>query len=244
MQPGTQSKFILTLNPKRLAIIFSLLILFITHAHVAGQFAHYFFGVDDSKIIDAFNLDYERNIPTFFVIVEWLFCLALLGFIAYYKKKEQMPYAHWLGIMILFFLLTMDEFLVIHETFSKPIRIALNTSGLFYFAWVLLYAGLLVILLFIYLKFMISLPVKTRNLFIFAFLVFILGALGMEILAGGYIWTHGKNKAYYIVYVTNEEFLEMTGLMIFIYSLSSYLTEELRVSQIQLLPFKFGSNSE
>ena len=107
MQSGTQSKFILTLNPKRLAIIFSLLILFFTHAHVAGQFAHFFFGVDDSKLIDAFNLDYERNIPTLFVVAEWLFCLALLGFIAYYKKKEQMPYAHWLGMVILFFFLTL-----------------------------------------------------------------------------------------------------------------------------------------
>ena len=243
MQSGTQSKFILTLDPKRLAIFFSLLILFLTHAHVAGQFAHFFFGVDDSKLTDALNLDYERNTPTFFVIVEWLFCLALLGFIAYYKKKEQMPYVHWLGMVILFFFLTTDEFLEIHETFSKPIRLALNTSGLFYLAWVLLYAGLLVILLFVYLKFMINLPAKTRNLFISAFLVFILGALGIESLGGGYKWMHGSNKVYYIVFVTNEEFLEMTGLMIFIYSLSSYITEELGVSQIQLLPFKFGSSS-
>jgi hypothetical protein len=244
MQSGTQSKFILTLDPKRLAIIFSLLILILTHAHVAGQFAHFFFGVDDSKLVDAFNLDYERSIPTFFVVVEWLFCLVLLGFIAYYRKMEHMQYAHWLGMVILFFFLTMDEFLAIHESFSKPIRLALNTSGLFYFAWVLLYAGLLIILLFVYLKFMISLPVKTRNLFICAFLVFILGALGMELLTGGYLMSHARNKAYYIVFVTNEEFLEMTGLMIFIYSLSSYITEELGVSQIQLLPFKFGSSSE
>ena len=65
-----------------------------------------------------------------------------------------------------------------------PLRKGLNTSGILFYAWVIPYGIALLILIFLYLKFFISLPAKTRKLFIIAAVVYLLGVIGIELMGG------------------------------------------------------------
>jgi hypothetical protein len=114
----------------------------------------------------------------------------------------------------------------IHERLSTHIHHAFNTSGVLFFAWTIPYSALIVILSLIYLRFLLNLPAKIRNLFFLSFIVFTFGALGVEFLEGSHVEIHGKDYFYYLLFVTLEESLEMTGLVIFVYALSSYLAGE------------------
>jgi hypothetical protein len=227
MNLESSSQVCFALNPKRITIYFAWPVLFFAIAHVVGQLIRYHTGLGNNIFIRAFNLDWESSIPSLYVIMEWLFCLALLSIITFVKRKQKSPYAYWMGLVILFSFLTLDEFMSIHERLSGIIHHALNTSGVLLFAWIIPYSILMVILGIVYLRFLFNLPTRIRNLFLFAFVVFVFGALGVEFFEGGHADSHGKDYVYYLFFVTLEESLEMTGLVIFVYALSSYITEKL-----------------
>ena len=244
MRSETSSKIILTLDPKRLAIVLTLPIPFLAFAHIAGLLTYNYFGIENPVILKRFNLDVERSIPSLYTLVLWLLCIALLSFISYYKKKDQEPYIYWLGMVVLFIYLSVDEFISIHETLSPYINHMLNASGFFFYTWVVLYFIFLVILGLVYLRFMISLPAKTRNLFIFALMLFVSGAIGVEMVEGRYVEMYGRTPFFYLFLITLEEILEMAGLVVFIYALGSYINSELGVLQIRTDPPQVRSRSQ
>ncbi len=82
-------------------------------------------------------------------------------------------------------------------------------------------------------KFIQSLPIKTKTLFLLAGFVYVTGALGMELIGGYIADSYGYNTVYGIV-SSIEEILEMLGIVIFIYGLLSYLQ-----SQCEELHFSF-----
>lgn len=199
--------------------------------------------IENPIIIKKFNLDVERSIPSYYNLVLWLFCIILISFITYYKKKDQASYQYWLGMLVLFVYLSIDEYISIHETLSPIAHHVVNPSGLFYYTWVVFYFVVLVILGLIYLRFMISLPAKTRNLFIIALLLFISGAIGVEMFEGRYVEMYGETPFFYLFFVTLEETLEMAGLVVFIYALGSYINSELGILQIRTGPPQVSSRS-
>ncbi len=244
MRSETSSKVIITLDPKWLAKVLALPIPFLAFAHIAGLLTYNYFGIEDPVFFKKLNLDVERSIPSLYTLLLWLVCIVLLSFIAYYKKKDQEPYKYWLGMVVLFVFLSVDEFVSIHETLSPYMYHMLNASGLLFYTWVVLYFVALVILGLVYLRFMISLPAKTRNLFIFALLLFVSGAIGVEMLEGRYVEMYGRTPFFYLFLITLEEILEMVGLVVFIYALGSYINSELGVLQIRTGPPQVSSSSQ
>jgi hypothetical protein len=218
------------------------MIAFLTLMHIIGQFSVYHLGVNQNSgffkllFVNVFNLDSERSIPTLFVVIEWLFCLTLLGLIAYYKKKEHAPYLYWLGLAIVFVFLTIDESVAIHEVMMIPIRETLHTTGVLYYAWVIPYSAGIIFFMLVYVKFVFSLPVRTRNLFITAGTIFVTSAIGIELIESWNTYTQGSSGPYYhyLFFVTVEEPLEMIGLAIFIYALIAYINTEMGQLQIQI----------
>ena len=146
-------------------------------------------------------------------------------------------------MVVLFVFLSVDEFVSIHETLSSNMYHMLNASGLLFYTWVVLYFVAIVILGLVYLRFMINLPTKTRNLFIFALLLFVSGALGVEMLEGRYVEMYGRTPFFHLFLITLEEILEMVGLVVFIYGLGSYINSELGVLQIRTGPPQVSSSS-
>jgi hypothetical protein len=216
----------ITLKPKLTAIILSIIVLLLTLAHIAGQFSTYYLGYDNIfGLIPMFNLNSEQNIPAFFSTLLLLFSSILLAMIASAVKKSRAAYFyHWLGLSLIFLFLSMDESLSFHESMTVPLRKALNTSGILFYAWVIPYGIAILILIFVYLKFFIRLPANTRNLLVLAAVLYIVGVIVVELMGGRIDEQIGRHNATYAVYSTIEEVLEMGGIIVFIYALMGYIS--------------------
>ncbi len=171
-----------------------------------------------------FNVDAERNLPTFYSFLALLFSSLLLGVIAHAKNLDRDGYKHhWKILSFIFFYLSIDEAYQLHEKLIDPMRSLLHATGFLYFTWVVPFGFLVAIFLLSYSKFVFHLPVATRKLFVAACALYIGGAIGME-LPGGYLFsTTGMQSVPYLIVATLEEFLEMLGIVVFIHGLISYI---------------------
>jgi len=176
--------------------------------------------------LNIFNVDAEKNIPTFYSAIALLIASTLLFFITATHKKMNDPYISWAILAILFLFLSIDEISSIHESLTLPTRNLFDTSGLLYFAWVIPYGIALIIFVCAYLKFLLSLPKHIMILFITSGIIFIMGAIGFELLGGREAELNGKQGLLYAIFYTCEEFFEMIGIALFIYTLLTYIVTQ------------------
>lgn len=173
-----------------------------------------------NHLFHLFDLDQEKSIPTFYAVLALLFSTGLLAVISRdSQRKGDRLYYYWAGLAVIFFFLSIDESISLHEKLIEPTKKLLNVSGIFYFAWIIPYSLFLIVFLLVYMKFLLQLPRGTAQLFIIAGFIYIFGAIGFESLSGLY---YDRSSIYRILY-TVEEFLEMIGIVIFIYGLLKYM---------------------
>ncbi len=178
-------------------------------------------------LVDNFNVNNEKSFPTMYSVYTLQICSILLASIAYLTKLNQGKFVrHWQVLSLIFLYLSFDEALSFHERATDPLRSMLGTTGFLRFAWVIPAFILVIIFLISYLSFLIALPKKIRNLFLISGSIFLTGALIME-MVGGKVLTVFSSGIEYTLVVTCEEFLEMLGIVIFIYALLSYLKSKL-----------------
>lgn len=114
---------------------------------------------------------------------------------------------------------------MMHEMLSKPLRAVFNTTGLFFYPWILVAGLCMILLFFVYARFLLHLPSNIRLLFISSGIIFVFGAIVIESFeAYTDFWGSTRGLAYRIS-TTIEEFLEMTGVALFIYALMRYINE-------------------
>ena len=228
-------KLNIKIYPKSILIKLLYLILFLLFANITGIVSKFYFNHDKVwGLVPLFDFNTEENIPTFYSSLSLLSCSILLFFISISHKEHGSSYMHWRGLAIIFLFLSVDEIGTIHETVNDRIHDLFNTSGLLYFAWIIPYGIALLILLGIYVKFLINLPKKILYLFIISGVIFILGALGIESFCGWYCELYGLNDLLYSILYTCEEFLEMLGIALFVYTLLYYIVTELNYSTISI----------
>lgn len=225
------------ISPTRTFRFLLFAIIFLILASIAGQLSIYFLPDYPSRdtIARLFYVDAERNIPSLYSASALLLCSILLVTIAYTKKIAGDSYRHsWQVLAIIFLCLSLDEIISLHENTVKPLRSALNASGVFYFAWVIPGAIFTLICLLGFSRFLIHLPAKTRRLFLIAGSIFIGGALGMELVGGYYSNFYTEHSMTYAIIVTIEESLEMLGIAVFIYALLSYISSYMKGLSLQV----------
>jgi hypothetical protein len=141
---------------------------------------------------------------------------------------------HWRVLGFIFIYISIDEFSSIHEIFIEPIREALNTGGIFYFAWTIPVTILLVIFLLAYLRFVINLPGQTRWLLVTSGVVYVTGALGMEFVDGYLVDYHSEKTLLRGGVATLEEILEMTGFTLLTFTLLNHIQKYLPDFKVEL----------
>jgi hypothetical protein len=172
--------------------------------------------------IGSLNVDIEASIPTWFSSSVLLLCSVLLAAIASAHNRIGGRFVRqWSALSIIFLLLSLDEMAAFHERFIDPLRSLLDT-GFFYSAWVILGGPFVIIVVLAYRRFLFNLPTKSSRLFIAAGALYVLGALGVEMLGGLQEDLYGQQNLAYVVLVTVEEFLEMSGAILFLYALMRY----------------------
>lgn len=105
--------------------------------------------------------------------------------IHYIENGKWVRFGYWSLLGMVFLFLAIDENISLHEKIMGPIRSQFNLTGVFYYAWIVPYFLAVSLLGLYYIPFLLKLPVKVLLYhFILAFLLFMGGAVGMEILGG------------------------------------------------------------
>ena len=187
---------------------------------------NYFWGEPVWILTQIFDLDGERNLPTWYSSMKLSF-VAVLLFKVVMKKFSIENYKMWPLVLLplIFFGLSADEISQIHEYLGEKSDIFLtggdrrttffSETGIWMFLIGIPFTVLLVFLLF-YFKSICNIDISIFKKFMLGLFVFLLGALGIEILSN--IPLEHTNA--YMVEVFFEELCEMIGVSIML--LASY----------------------
>jgi len=176
---------------------------------------------------DKFYFDREDSLPTYFSAILLLISAAVLSFIAVIKRKDKDKFKnHWIGLALIFLALSIDESVSFHEFLIEPLRAKFELTGFLRFPWVI--AGGIFVLIFgiSYLRFFLALSNKMKVWFFSSGAIYVLGAIGFEMIGGSiYQGASGVQDTSlpYMIVMTIEETLEMTGICLFIFTLLLYI---------------------
>jgi hypothetical protein len=219
----------LDVYPKQVFLHLALVILILLSANIIGIIFRFYF--DNNAVqwfIPLFDFNTENNVPTLYSAFTLICSCILLSCIASVRKNQGNPCLYWLGLAIIFLFLSIDEIASIHERLTAPVKELLHVSGLLFYSWVIPYGLLLILFVISYSKFLMSLPRKIMNLFLVSGATFVTGAIGFELLGGRQHDFYGDNNIKYSLLYTCEEFFEMLGIAIFIYTLLLYLSSQFK----------------
>ncbi len=176
-----------------------------------------------------FDVDSERNLPTAFSTFLLFFAAVLLVIVALFEKTrtQRGDVFYWSVLAVGFLFMAGDEAFSVHERLIEPGRILMGNRdlGVFYYAWVIPYSALVLIIALPFSRFMWRLPVRTRAVFAMAAILFVGGALGVEMIGGRFAEANGRHNLTYQMITTVEEGLEMAGVVVFIWALLVHLAD-------------------
>lgn len=174
-----------------------------------------------------FDLDGEANLPSWFAALCW-FIAGLAAIPHALRPSGSGSVWHWRGIVAVCIFLSMDEAAVFHETFGSALGETVSAEDVFFFDWLLYGIAMVVIVALLYLPFLRALPRGTAVRIVLAAVVFVSGAIGIEMLgaaqkAGVIDFIQGRG---WLIEVAMEEFCEMAGVALFIHALLYHLAFE------------------
>lgn len=228
----------IAISPRTVARNLTIGVLILGAIGTAVQICKYVFNYR-ADWMGTFNLDREMNLPTWYSALMLAFCALLLRAIAQGKKTQHdRYYRHWHLLSIIFWLMAIDEVLTIHELLIIPdIAKALKLPWFLHSMWVIPATVAVVFFTKQYWQFTLHLPPKSRFHFVLAAIVYVGGALGMEMVGSYFAELEGQQHLTYALMAVLEEVMEMIGTVIFIYGLLFYIgqwTQDLQV-QIKIL---------
>ena len=168
--------------------------------HCALNYYHYEVAKVPWLIRQLFDLDEENNLPTWFSSF-LLLNNALVLYLSAQTRAESGRY-HWILLAAGFLILSVDEVAGVHESVNTAIDINWAIPG-----------GILVILIGLaFVPFLLSLPRRVAVLFASSGLLYVSGAIGVELLSED---MDEKSLAYGFATAV-EEGLEMLGALMFL----------------------------
>ena len=209
-----------------------MLALIITGLVVAGLGAEVIrFAIPDHEesrgwrtVVRLLDLNDENSIATWFQGLH----LAFVGFLAlvWGRGEPRRTRWGWLVLGAIFFAMSLDELVSIHEQFTTPLRQLLDIdSGPFYYAWVILGLLLALTVALTMTPFLLRLPRATALGLIAAGAVFVAGAVGMEMVGASIAATPGgMTHLTYRLAMMTEETLEMIGILLAVRALLVHFT--------------------
>lgn len=225
-----------SVSPGRAARFLVYVVLSLTVLSLLGQVAVHL--LPDFLLRDplaaAFNVDGEGNVPALYSALAILSCAYLLRVIGRVEREASGRFSRqWTLMSIIFFGLACDEFLGFHEGLNDNADLSSVTP----FSWVAFGMGFVFIFALIFFRMVVQLPSPTRRLFSLAGLIYLSGAIGMESLAGHFVLSGAIGMETlgghfvpvgmrYVFCAATEEFLEMMGIVVFIYALLTYLVQD------------------
>jgi hypothetical protein len=163
------------------------------------------------------DLDTEVSLPTWLSSGLMLVCALTLLVIGAQTRREGIFKAlPWLLLSAAFFFVSLDESISLHELMSAVIGAQVDKGGLFYFVWTVPALIACVIGLACFLPFILGFNGLDRALLLGSAVVFLSGAIGMEMIGGSVAEVAGIDNLRYRLLATAEESLEFAGLLLFL----------------------------
>jgi hypothetical protein len=224
----------ISINPKKVVLIFAIAagLLFIAHTvslvlTLSGE--DYFYGV-----VPLFDLDQEKNAPTYFSSLSLAFAAALVAVIAAAHRGKRY-FWHWVVMSVAFLFVSFDELVAVHEQLSQPLRATFEFTGFLFYPWVTVYGAIVLVLAFKYWGFLWDLPSRTRMLFFVSAGLFLSGAVGLEMVGAHFTALHGtSNTIEYKIAATIEETLEISAAILFLYAILRYMQDHLAGVRVKM----------
>ena len=187
---------------------------------------------DVNMVMQSLDLAGEMNPPTWFKMLPLLLCSLLLAAIAYTIKRNGGRYAlQWGAMSVVFAVMSIDEVGTLHEHYIWNLRGRWPDNILLHYAWVYPLAVVALIFVLASLRVLFDLPWEYRLLFIASGFLYVLGALGLEIISEAQVQhfdqlnvplqARDSNRPY-IAIQSLKDFLKLSGSFLFLYSLMRY----------------------
>lgn len=197
--------------------LISLLAGFLLVMHVWLTLHHYLVSDIPWVIRQLFDVDEENNIPTWFSSANLMLTGAMTLLLAAGKWRQR---DRWRGYWVLlgsgFLVLSLDEMAGLHES----VNVVTEAS------WAIYALPLILVLALVFLRFLYNLPARTATLFVLSGLVFLGGAVGVELYTEPYLHNDQLNTLAYNLWTPVEEGMEMFGVILFQYALLDYMTKD------------------
>jgi hypothetical protein len=174
-------------------------------------------------ILPFLSLSVEGNLPTWYSSALLLGCGLLLLLNAAGVRQSGAPFfLRWVLLGAIFVFMSLDEAVELHENLGRFV----DLHGVLHFSWVIP-AGLIVLCLGLaYLPFLRHLPAPTARRFIVAGILYVGGALFLELPLGWWTERAGEHSLGYALIDWVEETLEMLGATLFLLALLRHLREQ------------------
>ena len=219
-------QLIIPLRPVRRLLLAVWAVLAVTGFTV--EILHYTCNFETRPVwVDTFSLSCEDNVPTWYSSFLLSTCGVMLACIWSRPPAERHGHGFFWGTLCLGFLyMSLDESASYHEHMSLWFH---DTSGVLYYGWVIPAGGLVLVLGLVFLKFLFTLPVIWRKRFVIAGVIYVGGALFMELPLGWWVDKHGEEGGFgYVLIDGVQESMEILGSTLFLRALLQYYDERPR----------------
>ncbi|MDA0256195.1 MAG: hypothetical protein O3C25_00430 [Chloroflexi bacterium] len=173
-------------------------------------------------LVDLFHLDVERNVPTAFAAGQLMLASLLLFGIARREARAGSRQSwYWLALGVGFAYLAIDEAVLIHEQAFPRLIGDPTLGGPFRHVWVIPAMGIVAVVGVAFVPFLLRLPASTRALLIVAGALYVMSAIGGEML-GALTFSRLGQSALTGALVTLEEGGELLGVLLLIHALLAF----------------------
>ena len=203
----------------------------LTVVHILVQIAYFGFGRDHLLgLTPLFDLNQENNIPTWYSGMVLFTTAGALGVVAAAKRQAGALFVrHWTALAFIFLYMSLDELTRIHEQWGPLLAQPLGglrdpqvLSGALRNLWIIPAFLLAAAIGLAYIRFLLHLPSRTRNLFVASGVAFVLATIGMEMLGASLSAAGGRFTPRFMVVATIEEVLEMASIAVFLCAVLEY----------------------
>lgn len=221
----------LTLSPAIVGRVQAAAILSLTVIHVLVQVAYFGFGRDHLLgLTPLFDLNQEDNVPTWYSGIVLFTTAAAVGIVAAAKHQAGAPFArHWTVLAFIFLYMSLDELTRIHEKWGPLLQQPLGSlrdpqvmGGALRNLWVIPAFLLAAVIGLAYIRFLLHLPSRTRNLFVASGVAFVFATVGMEMVGASLSASGGRFTPGFMVLATIEEVTEMASIAVFLCAVLDY----------------------
>jgi hypothetical protein len=165
--------------------------------------------------VNTFSLSHEANLPTWYSSCLLFSCALVLSAIVRHAPKSLLYRRRWAILALGFFYMSLDESVEIHEHLGG----LFGTGGVLYFDWVIPASLVVLVVGIAYWPFLRALSLRRRRQFIMAGVLYVGGAVLMELPLGWWTAQAGTENFVYALIDWVEETLEIIGASYFLVSL-------------------------